>query len=93
MTRRRKAVGSLDGKKASVCVTRGGASIQIDDVPAVEAGLVLADLLAAFRLLGKRYEEMREYPEVVPGGSPTEVYEDYYTGEDDRGRVGFRPAG
>lgn len=91
-TRRQKPKGSLEGKKASVCVTRGGASIQVDGVPAAEAGLVLADILSAFRLLSRKFKEMREVPDTVPGGYPVEVVEDYYTGEEDR-RVGFVTSG
>jgi hypothetical protein len=83
-----RAVGSLAGKKASVCVQRGGASIQIDGVPADEAGLVLADILAAFRVLGAKFKEMRDVPDTIPGGYPTHVPDEYW--DEEEGRVGFR---
>lgn len=93
-TRKRtsKPAGSLEGKKASVCVSRGGASIQVDGVPAAEAGLVLADILAAFRLLGRRFKEMRDVPDTVPGGYPVHVPDEEWDGDED-GRLGFRVSG
>lgn len=84
-----KAPGSLDGKKASVCVERVGLTIRVDDVPANEAGLVAADILRAVRELTKHFPELVPELQPVPGGSPVEMPDDYW--EEGRGRrVGFR---
>jgi len=69
MTRRRSA---LAGKRACVSVERNGASIRIEDVPAMECASVLASLLDAFRDLTSHYEELVPDLTPVPGGAPVD---------------------
>lgn len=89
--RKRKPVDvhPLDGRKARVCVERQGLSIVVDDVNAVESGIVAAELLNVFRRLGRGYPELREFPETVHGGSPVEVPDEDEYVEERKRRVGF----
>jgi len=93
MPRAIKAKGQskpLAGRKATVCVERNGAFIRVDEVPADEAGVVLADILESFRALARKYPELILDLGSVPGGSPIDVTEDEWADEG-RGkrRVGF----
>lgn len=86
MRRRR---GALTGRKATVCVERNGASIRVDDVNAVDAAAVLADMLMAFRRLTEEFPELVIDLGSVPGGAPLQ-YEDDWSWDQDRKRVGFK---
>jgi len=69
MSRRRSA---LTGRKAVVRVERCGACIEVHDVDAAQAALVLADMLSAFRRLTQDYPELVPDLTPVPGGSPVD---------------------
>lgn len=87
MTRRRSALANL---KASVAVERAGAMIKVDDVPAAQAGVVLADILQAFRAIARKYPEVVADLDPVPGGYPVDASEDGWADESrKKKRVGF----
>jgi hypothetical protein len=85
------AAVALEGKRATVYVERAGACIKIDDVPASLAGVALWQILRTFRELGRTHPELREGPDVVPGGVPIDVSEDEWADEGSvrPRRVGF----
>ena len=91
MTARKKIrkKSTLAGRKASVVLERNGAAIRIDDVPAAQAGLVLADMLATFRVLQKKYPELVVDLEPVNGGTPIDVVDDDWQDDSRAKRVGF----
>lgn len=68
----RKAVSALAGRKAVVRVERNGACIEVHNVDAAEAGMVLADILSTFRALTRKYDELIPDLQPVPGGSPVD---------------------
>lgn len=78
----------LTGKKAVVIVERCGAMIRVDDVPATEAGVVLADMLETFRVLAKHYPELVVDLGAINGGTPVDV--DDGDADLESHRVGFR---
>lgn len=79
----------LAGKNATVFMERCGLTIRVDDVQADQAGLVAADLLMAFRLLRKSFDELTECLPDVGGGTPIPFVDDEWA-EDGRGkRAGF----
>lgn len=92
--RKRRSVNVLTGKTASVAIQRNGLSIEVGDVPAVDAALVAKCLLDAIRgLQAAGYEEL-----VIDGGAlhggviemPDEVDgDDYVLPPEGRRRVGF----
>lgn len=86
--KRRRKTGMLAGKKAVVIVERCGAMIRVDDIPASEAGVVLADMLEVFRVLQKNYPELVVDLDPVGGGTPIDV--DDGDAELESKRVGFR---
>lgn len=92
MTRRAKAEtpSLLAGKKAAVSIERNGLSIRVDDVDAAVAGLVAADLLAAFRLLAQQFPELIQELQPIGGYSPLDVSADDWSEEGRRKRTGFR---
>ena len=79
-------------RKATVCVSRNGATIQVDGVALEDSAEVLADVLEIFRLVTRG-----GYPELVVdlgsiGGSTcaTDVREDEWAEEGHRARrIGF----
>jgi hypothetical protein len=79
---------TLAGRTASVEVSRNGATIRLDDVPADQAGTVLGDLLTAFRILTKKHPELIVQLDAIGGGGALEVNDgdEYETKEK---RVGF----
>lgn len=85
----KKPTSPLAGRKARVCLERVGLSIVIDDVAAVEAGVVAAELLNCFRALGAKFPELREYPETVHAGTPIDVPDDDGWVEERKRKVGF----
>lgn len=87
----RKAKSLLAGKKATVCLERNGLSIRVDDVPAETAGLVAADLLAAFRLLRGTYAELIQELQPVGGYAPLDVTDDDWQEDGRTRRTGFTP--
>lgn len=89
MTRRRKR-SLLAGKSATVWIERNGVGLKMEDVPALQAPMILADMLAAFRALEKSFPELVRDLDPVPGGAPVDVTDDEW--QDDgsgRKRVGF----
>ena len=86
----RKRKSALTDRKASVILERNGACIRVDDVPAAEAGLVLADMLEVFRLLQVKYPELVRDLEAIGGGPPIDVIDDDYADQSKRKRrLGF----
>jgi hypothetical protein len=84
-----KKRSALTGRKSCIVVERAGASIRVDDVPAKDAALVVAEILAGFRAISKKYPEV--IPDLEPvGGSTcaTDVRDDDWA-EEGRKRVGF----
>ena len=80
----------LAGKTATIWVERNGAGLKMEDVPASEAPLLLADLLAAFRALEKSFPEMIQDLGAVPGGAPIDVTDDDWADDGRRRkRLGF----
>jgi hypothetical protein len=89
MTARKKApVSLLKGKKASVYIERNGLSIRVDDVPAEEAGLIAADLVAAMRVLRQAFSELTPDLQPVGGYHPLDTMADDWA-DDGRRRTGF----
>ena len=70
MPSRKRSV--LAGRKAVVRLERCGACIEVHDVDAAEAGMVLADILSTFRALTRKYDELIPDLQPVPGGSPVD---------------------
>lgn len=60
---------NLSRRKANVSIHRNGLTIEVPDVPAVDAGVVAAELVKVMRTLAKRYEELVPDAGHV-GGSP-----------------------
>lgn len=73
---------NLTGKKATVAIHRNGLSIEIAEIPAVDAGLVAAELLQVLRDLTKPYPELIQDAGSLGAGAGIEV------GEDDEGPDG-----
>lgn len=76
---------ALEGRRATVMVERCGASIRVDDVDAMQAAAVLADMLMAFRALTREFSELVVDLTPVPGGSPVDGDASEFGA-----RVGFR---
>lgn len=88
--RSRRTRSLLAGKTATVWVERNGAGLKLEDVPATEAPLILADMLAAFRALETSFPEMIRELDPVPGGAPLDVRDDEYAEQGTRRkRLGF----
>jgi len=78
----------LANLKASVILERAGACVRVDDVPAVDAFNVLAELIGAMRVAASLCPELTVELSPVAGYSPLDVRDDEYA-EQGR-RVGFR---
>lgn len=93
-TKRRRTVNVLTGKTASVAIQRNGLSIEVGDVPAVDAALVAKCLLDAIRgLQAAGYEELVVDAGAVHGGIievPDEVDgDDFVLPPESKRRIGF----
>jgi hypothetical protein len=93
-TKRRRTVNVLTGKTASVAIQRNGLSIEVGDVPAVDAALVAKCLLDAIRgLQAAGYEELVIDAGAVHGGIievPDEVDgDDFVLPPESKRRIGF----
>ena len=77
--RKRKRSGSvtLDGKRATITVNRGGAEVVIHDVAAPQAFAVLLDMLEAFQGVEQAYPELQSYMHDHHGDyAPNFVFDD-----------------
>ena len=64
---------NLTRRKASVSITRNGLTIEVPDVPAVDAGLVASELVQVMRTLAAKYEELIPDAGHVAGGGGIEI--------------------
>lgn len=88
--KRREKRNVLSDKKATVVVSRNGATVQIDGVPAGNSVEVLEALLDRFRELAADYEELVVDLAPVPGGQPVGANDaDEPWGKRRKPRVGF----
>lgn len=94
----KKRTTNLTRRRASVSMHRNGLTIEIADVPAVDAGVVASELVKVMRTLASKYEELIPDAGMVGGGIGLEVPEE--EGVEDavdppvmrqRPRIGFTP--
>jgi hypothetical protein len=87
-----KKVPALDSLKATVRLDMNGAQVEIGNVSASSAFVVLAEMLDARRDLLKKYPEILPILEPVPGGSIPYTEEDGFDVDPETGRrrMGFR---
>lgn len=64
---------NLSRRKANVSINRNGLIIEVPDIPAVDAGVVAAELVQVMRTLAKKYEELTLDAGHVGGGGGIEV--------------------
>ena len=86
---------NLSRRKANVSINRNGLIIEVPDIPAVDAGVVAAELVQVMRTLAKKFEELVHDAGHVGGGGGIEIPDDDgVESESDpmvaRKRVGFR---
>jgi hypothetical protein len=93
-SKRRRTANVLTGKSASVAIQRNGLSIEVGDVPAVDAALVAKCLLDAIRgLQAAGYDELVIDAGALHGGVievPEEIDgDDFALPPEAKRRIGF----
>lgn len=94
----KKRTTNMTRRRANVSIHRNGLTIEVPDVPAVDAGVVASELVKVMRTLAARYEELIPDAGMVGAGSGIEIPEE--EGVEDavdppvmrqRPRIGFTP--
>ena len=64
---------NLSRRRANVSINRNGLLIEVPDIPAVDAGVVAAELVQVMRTLAKRFDELTPDAGHVGGGGGIEI--------------------